>query len=92
MGQEYRRTATTVSLTNYYFVFCPRYRRRLLVDPVAERLKTIIREVATEAGCEAVAWEFMPDHYHRFLNALSLHSPASLRGKVEGRTSRQLRQ
>ena len=27
MGQEYRRTTTTVSLINYHFVFCPRYRR-----------------------------------------------------------------
>ncbi|MCY9502365.1 IS200/IS605 family transposase, partial [Paenibacillus larvae] len=26
--QEYRRTATTVSLINYHFVFCPRYRRK----------------------------------------------------------------
>ena len=30
MGQEYRRTATTVSLINYHFVFCPRYRRKVL--------------------------------------------------------------
>ncbi|MCY9774255.1 IS200/IS605 family transposase, partial [Paenibacillus larvae] len=27
--QEYRRTATTVSLINYHFVFCPRYRRKV---------------------------------------------------------------
>ncbi|MGF9820564.1 IS200/IS605 family transposase, partial [Brevibacillus agri] len=24
---EYRRTSTTLSLLNYHFVFCPRYRR-----------------------------------------------------------------
>ncbi|TPG87842.1 IS200/IS605 family transposase, partial [Brevibacillus laterosporus] len=30
MGQEYRRTTTTVSLINYHFVFCPRYRRKVL--------------------------------------------------------------
>ncbi|MDA8146348.1 MAG: IS200/IS605 family transposase, partial [Thermaerobacter sp.] len=27
MGQAHRRTATTVSLINDHFVFCPRYRR-----------------------------------------------------------------
>ncbi|HDR3494331.1 TPA: IS200/IS605 family transposase, partial [Bacillus wiedmannii] len=26
MMNDYRRTKTTVSLINYHFVFCPRYR------------------------------------------------------------------
>jgi putative transposase len=46
MGQEYRRTTTTVSLINYHFVFCPRYRRRVLIGAVAERLKQVIGDVA----------------------------------------------
>ncbi|MGH0674366.1 IS200/IS605 family transposase, partial [Bacillus pacificus] len=28
MINDYRRTKTTVSLINYHFVFCPRYRRK----------------------------------------------------------------
>ena len=28
---EYRRTNTTVSLLNYHFVFCPRYRRKIFL-------------------------------------------------------------
>ncbi|PFM05730.1 IS200/IS605 family transposase, partial [Bacillus anthracis] len=28
MMDDYRRTKTTVSLINYHFVFCPRYRRK----------------------------------------------------------------
>ncbi|RQD68049.1 MAG: IS200/IS605 family transposase, partial [Tindallia sp. MSAO_Bac2] len=34
MSQAYRRTQTTVSLINYHFVFCPRYRRKVLVGAV----------------------------------------------------------
>ncbi|MGE8204765.1 IS200/IS605 family transposase, partial [Heyndrickxia sp. NPDC080065] len=28
---KYRRTSTTVSLINYHFVFCPRYRRKIFL-------------------------------------------------------------
>ncbi|PDY32293.1 IS200/IS605 family transposase, partial [Bacillus thuringiensis] len=28
MMNDYRRAKTTVSLLNYHFVFCPRYRRK----------------------------------------------------------------
>ncbi|MDD3504830.1 MAG: transposase, partial [Eubacteriales bacterium] len=38
MSQAYRRIQTTVSLINYHFVFCPRYRRKVLVGAVEERL------------------------------------------------------
>jgi len=92
MGQEYQRTATTVSLINYHFVFCPRYRRRVLVGPVAERLKQIIGEVAEDLDCGIVALEVMPDHCHLFLNALPSHSPAMLMARIKGHTSRRLRQ
>ncbi|MEI3621167.1 IS200/IS605 family transposase, partial [Bacillus thuringiensis] len=29
MMNDYRRAKTTVSLLNYHFVFCPRYRRKI---------------------------------------------------------------
>ncbi|MFD3269852.1 IS200/IS605 family transposase [Paenibacillus dendritiformis] len=41
MGQEYRRTATTVSLINYHFVFCSR-RRKVLVKQVEVRFKELV--------------------------------------------------
>ncbi|MEJ6528296.1 IS200/IS605 family transposase, partial [Exiguobacterium sp. USCH10] len=31
METNYRRTHTTVSLINYHFVFCPRYRRKIFL-------------------------------------------------------------
>lgn len=33
---KYFRTATTVSLINYHFVFCPRYRRKIFDIPHVE--------------------------------------------------------
>ena len=39
MENIYRRTQTTVSLINYHFVFCPRYRRKIFLIHFFQNLK-----------------------------------------------------
>jgi putative transposase len=68
MEQDYRRTRTRVSLINYHFVFCPRYRRKVLVNQVEERFKERVTEICEENEWVIVAMEVMPDHCHLFLN------------------------
>jgi putative transposase len=92
MGKEYRRTQTTVSLINYHFVFCPRYRRKVLVGDVEKRLKEILPGICQEIEVSIVALEVMPDHIHIFLNALPNISPSDIMAKVKGVTSKTLRQ
>jgi len=92
MGQQYRKTQTTVSLINYHFVFCPRYRRKALVGEVEKRLKELLPKVCQEIEVNIVALEIMPDHIHIFLNALPNMSPSDIMAKVKGVTSRTLRQ
>ncbi|MCC0628665.1 MULTISPECIES: transposase, partial [unclassified Clostridioides] len=42
MENKYRRTQTTVSLINYHFVFCPRYRRKVFnIEGLEDRFKTL---------------------------------------------------
>jgi putative transposase len=71
MEQKYRRTRTTVSLIHYHFVFCPRYRRKVLMNRVEERFKELVADICHENDWVIVAIEVMPDHYHLFLNCLS---------------------
>ncbi|MGG4345980.1 IS200/IS605 family transposase [Paenibacillus lautus] len=92
MGLEYRRTATTVSLINYHFVFCPRYRRKVLVKQVEIRFKELLAEICHQNNWIIVAMEVMPDHVHLFLNCLPTDSPSDVMAKVKGVTSRILRQ
>ncbi|KEQ23523.1 IS200/IS605 family transposase [Paenibacillus tyrfis] len=92
MGQEYRRTTTTVSLINYHFVFCPRYRRKVLVSQVEARFKELVQELCQENDWLMVAMEVMPDHVHLFLNVRPTDSPADIMAKLKGATSRFLRQ
>ncbi|WP_093793536.1 IS200/IS605 family transposase [Sporomusa acidovorans] len=92
MGQEYRRTQTTVSLINYHFVFCPRYRRKVLISEVEKRFREILQRICEENDFIIVALEVMPEHVHLFLNSPPSISPSDIMAKVKGATSRQLRQ
>lgn len=92
MSQTYRRTQTTVSLINYHFVFCPRYRRKVLVGAVEERLKILLSEICEELDIQILAVECDKDHCHLFVNALPTISPSDIMAKLKGVTSRRLRQ
>ncbi|WP_407272775.1 IS200/IS605 family transposase [Radiobacillus sp. PE A8.2] len=90
---EYRRTNTTVSLLNYHFVFCPRYRRRIFLrSDVEMRFKELVKEICEEIQIEIVAIECDQDHSHMFLHALPTLSPADIMAKIKGVTSKKLRE
>lgn len=73
---KYKSNRNIVFSCNYHVVFCPKYRRPVLVDGVDERFKEIAQEVADELGFEIAEMEVMPDHVHLLLSIdpqLSIH-------------------
>ena len=50
---------------HYHVVWCPKYRRKVLLAPIEERLKQIIREVCEEHQAEIEDDEVVPDHVQR---------------------------
>jgi REP element-mobilizing transposase RayT len=93
MNSKYKRTNTTVSLINYHFVFCPRYRRKIFNDPsVEERFKDIVIEVCKELDIDIVAMECHKDHTHLFINSKPNLSPSSIMARIKGVSSRRLRE
>ena len=92
MKNEYRHTNTTVSLINYHFVFCPRYRRKVFLIPkVEERFKELIDEKCKELNIKIIAIECDKDHVHIFLNCIPTQSPADIMQYIKGYTSKILR-
>lgn len=90
---EYRRNNTTVSLINYHFIFCPRYRRKIFLrTDVEERFKQLVQEICEELEIVIVALECDKDHTHMFLNALPTLSPADIMAKIKGVTSKKIRE
>ena len=93
MKNEYKRTSTTVSLLNYHFLFCPRYRRKIfLIDGLESRFKESVYQICRQNQIEVLAMECHIDHVHLFLSTLPKYSPADIMRIVKGNTSRILLQ
>lgn len=76
----------------YHVVFCPKYRRKVLVEGVVPRLEQIIREVCQEHEAEVLRVEIMPDHVHLLVECDPQFGIHRLLRLIKGRSSRFLRQ
>ena len=77
---------------HYHVVWCPKYRRKVLVGPIETRLKEIIGQVCQQCQAEVEELEIMPDHVHLLVSVdpqLGIHRLMKL---IKGRSSRLLRQ
>jgi putative transposase len=92
MRSEYKHTKTTVSLINYHFVFCPRYRRKIFNIPGAEqRFKELTAAESAKCGIEILAMECHVDHVHMFVSVLPTKSIPNIMKQIKGATSLALR-
>lgn len=71
-------------------VWCPKYRRKLLVKGVDERLKEIIRQTAGEFQAIVIELEVMPDHVHLLCGVDPQFGIHRLVKYLKGRSSRML--
>ena len=88
---EYKHNNTSVIMVNYHIVFCPKYRRKLLVGNIKKRLSEIFDGVAQENKWRIIAKEIMPDHVHLFVFADVRTRPEIVVKRFKGRSSRHLR-
>ena len=89
---RYKSNRNVVYSSKYHVVWCPKYRRPVLVDGVDVRLKAILQEVARERQAEIIELEVMPDHVHLLVEVdpqFGIHRLVKL---MKGRSSRLLRQ
>jgi putative transposase len=77
---------------HYHVVFCPKYRRKVLVNGVDERLKTILIETIEKWRQELVELEVMPDHVHLLLGCDPQFGIHRLVKYLKATSSRYLRQ
>jgi putative transposase len=89
---EYQRSAGAVHSINWHIVWCPKYRRAVLVGPVADRLREVIMGKAAEHGWRIEALEIVPDHVHLFVRTDTNASASRVAHQLKGASSRALRQ
>jgi len=92
MPKGYMRSQTSVHFMNYHFVWCPKYRRKILVGEVKKRLEQLIRQKTKELNGEVLSLAVGNDYVHLFARTLPTIAPNSFIGQVKGFTSRLLRQ
>ncbi len=65
---KYRTTETTVYCCRYHIIFCPKYRRKVLREPIAERFKQIVMSMQDEQNFYVLGMGVMPNHVHMLLD------------------------
>jgi len=89
---RFKRSRNVVYSCKYHVVWCPKYRRKVLINNVDIRLKEILREVADEFKAEIIEMEVMPDHVHLLVEVNPQFGIAKLIRYFKRRSSRILRQ
>jgi putative transposase len=92
MERKFKSNNNVVYSCKYHVVWCPKYRRKVLVNGVDVRLKEILQEVVSETTGEILELEVMPDHVHVLVEIDPQYGIAKLVRNMKGRSSRLLRQ
>ncbi len=89
---KYKSNKNVVFSCKYHVVWCPKYRRDVLVDGADARLKEIVQQVCSETGSEILEMEVMPDHVPLLVEVDPQFGIHHLIKLIKGRSSRLLRQ
>ena len=89
---NYKSNNNIVYSCKYHVVWCPKYRRKVLVGKIEKRLKEVIEETCAKLSVEIIEMELMPDHVHLLLEVdpqFGIHKAIK---RIKGVSSRILRQ
>jgi putative transposase len=89
---RYKANRNVYYSCKYHVVWCPKYRRKVLTEEIAQRLQSILREACQEYQAEIVSMEVMPDHVHLLVECDPQFGIHRLVRLLKGRSSRFLRQ
>lgn len=89
---KYKSNLNVVYSCKYHVIWCPKYRRSVLVKGVDVRLKEIIQAVATDCKSEILELEVMPDHVHLLVEVDPQFGIHRLIKQVKGKSSKLLRE
>lgn len=88
---KYKSNNNIVYSCKYHVVWCPKYRRKVLIGDVKARLKDLVKQICQENQFDLLEMEVMPDHIHLLLEVdpqFGIHKAVKL---IKGTTSRILR-
>jgi putative transposase len=72
----------------YHFVWCPKYRKKILVGNIATFIEQELRCICAERTWTIGALNIQPDHVHLFLSAPPSVAPSEIAHQLKGATGR----
>jgi putative transposase len=88
--EHYRRSSHTVYDIKYHLVWITKYRKPVLVGPIATRLRELIREICKSKDVEILKGHISRDHVHIFVSVPPHHSVSNLLKSIKGKSSRKM--
>ena len=89
---KYQSNHNVVYSCKYHVVWCPKYRRSVLIDGVDVRLKELIKETCDQLNVEIIEMEIMPDHVHILMEVAPQFGIHKAVKSLKGYTSKILRE
>ena len=75
----------------YHLIWCPKYRKPVLVNEVKKRLRQLLIQKAKEIEVSIETMEILPEHLHLFVKSSPVDSPHFIVRQFKGFSSRILR-
>ncbi|MHC1747288.1 MAG: IS200/IS605 family transposase [Cellulosilyticaceae bacterium] len=92
MEQLYKSNNNIVYSCKYHVVWCPKYRRKVLIGDVETRLKELLIESCANMNVDIIEMELMPDHVHILIEVDPQFGVHKAVKQIKGRTSKILRE
>lgn len=89
---KYKSNNNITYSCKYHVVFCPKYRRSVLINGVDVRLKELIKNVCEQYNVELIEMEIMPNHVHLLIDVdpqFGIHKAVK---RIKGTSSHILRE
>jgi len=68
MEGRWKTSSTCVYNLGYHLIWCPKFRRKVLLGSIETRLKELLLEKASKIHVTIENMETMPDHVHLFVS------------------------
>jgi REP element-mobilizing transposase RayT len=87
---KFLKTSHVVYRCEYHFVWVPKYRYRVLIGEVRERLREILRELCEWQEITILEGAIKEDHVHLYLSVPPKHSPSHVMKILKGKSAEYL--
>ena len=87
---EYRKGSHSTYDLKYHIIWCTKYRYRVIIGEVAQRVRELIREVCTANYVDIITGSLSPDYVHMLVSVPPSISVSKLVQYMKGKSSRKV--